>query len=405
MAEGELRLDPREEPAPGGVAGDLRGGVAGRSGESSAGPSGAVAPETPGPETGGVPGSSRPLDGSLLIVPPLRRRRRQRPPRPPGEPGALAGALQGRFLVPVRAGLGRAVRVAGAAGERAGEFLRGLRSQAGRAARRVPPGDESPPTGVVSGESVPVAGDGPRMTGEEASAKAPREAPPAGPAMPASPATPASRPAAPSVSSSSPDVAAVPRDAEAGPDPASFGWLLLAVIYLLTATYTAQPAPGEGLFGAAIAGGDRMAAWLVVVPYLFAGVYTGLTRDGRGWLYPLSFAFWPLAIERGLLYLFGLGGQWMMAGFPDGWQEAAGLETALAFTRETLAPFATTTYVALAPASLALTAAVSWATHRLTAGLRGHAGRHTQDPARGGHGMSRLRGRLQGSMLRRAPHA
>lgn len=155
-----------------------------------------------------------------------------------------------------------------------------------------------------------------------------------------------------------------------GADPAPLGWFLLTLVHLFTAVYTARPAPGEGLFGAAPEGGPRMAAWLIVVPSLFAGLYTGLTRAGRGWLYPLTFAFWPLVVERGLLYLFGMAGQWMLAGFPAGWREASRFEAALAFTRETLAPFATPAYVALAPAGLGITVVTCWLTGRLHRVLR-----------------------------------
>ena len=164
-------------------------------------------------------------------------------------------------------------------------------------------------------------------------------------------------------------------------DPAPLGWFLLTLVYLFTAVYTARPDPDAGLFGADPAGGPRMAAWLLVLPYAAAGVYTGLTGAGRSWIYPVTFTFWPLAVERAALYLYGMAGQWMLAGFPEGWREALPLAGALAFTRDTLAPYATVAYLALAPGSLALALAV----HGLIrlAARRWHAARRGRPARRG----------------------
>lgn len=148
-------------------------------------------------------------------------------------------------------------------------------------------------------------------------------------------------------------------------DPAPLGWFLLAVTYALTAVYSAVPAAGSTLFGAGAQGAGRMAAALVVIPYVLAGVYTGCTAGGRGWLYPATFAAWPILLERLALYLFGMAGQWMVAGFPHGWREALPLDTALAFTRATLAPYATVGYLAAGAASLALAVGVFFATRWL----------------------------------------
>ena len=141
-------------------------------------------------------------------------------------------------------------------------------------------------------------------------------------------------------------------------DPAPLGWFLVALAYAFTALYSAVPAEGSTLFGAGPAGAARMAVALGVVPYIVAGLYTGLTEGGRGWPYPVTFAAWPILLERLALYLYGVGGQWMLAGFPEGWRQALPLGGALGFTRETLAPYATPGYVAWGAGSLAITLAV-----------------------------------------------
>lgn len=166
-----------------------------------------------------------------------------------------------------------------------------------------------------------------------------------------------------------PDTGGVEEDELPPPvDPAPLGWFLLGVVYALTAVYSAVPAQHSTLFGAGPAGAGRMAVALAVVPYALAGLYTGLTAAGRGWLYPVTFAAWPLLLERLALYLFGMAGRWMLAGFPAGWREAVPLAAALSFTRETLAPYATPAYMAWGLGSLALTASVH-------AGVRLAAGR------------------------------
>lgn len=132
----------------------------------------------------------------------------------------------------------------------------------------------------------------------------------------------------------------------------------MVLAYAFTAVYSAVPAEGSTLFGAGPAGAARMAVALAVVPYLVAGLYTGLTDGGRGWVYPLTFAVCPLVLERLALYLYGVGGQWMLAGFPAAWRQALSVEGALAFTRETLAPYASPAYVLGGTGSLALTVGV-----------------------------------------------
>lgn len=138
------------------------------------------------------------------------------------------------------------------------------------------------------------------------------------------------------------------------PDPGPFGWFLYTLLYLFTAVYSAQPNPEAGLFGADVAGGPRMAVWLTVLPALVAGIYAGVTASGRSWWYPATLVLVPMAAERLALYLYGMAGQWMAGDFPAGWRQALALEPALAFTRETLAPYATPAYFVSAPVSLLL---------------------------------------------------
>ncbi|WP_460038537.1 hypothetical protein [Thermaerobacter litoralis] len=184
----------------------------------------------------------------------------------------------------------------------------------------------------------------------------PAERPPAGPGAPAAPAA-----GGPGAGAGEGPGVFPEQDLPPPVDPAPLGWFLLSVVYAVTALYTAVPAAGTTLFGAGPEGGGRMAVALVVLPYLFAGLYTGLTHGGRGWVYPVTFAAWPLLLERLALYLFGFAGRWMQEGFPDGWREALPVASALAFTREALAPYATPAYGAAGAASLALTVAVFFA--------------------------------------------
>ncbi|HEY8393917.1 MAG TPA: hypothetical protein VIK92_03855 [Thermaerobacter sp.] len=302
-------------------------------------------------------------DGSLLLVPPPRRRRQgQAAGRGTARPGERAAILAGRirgFLEAaaetVRAGFGSTRARVTAAAAKARERLVRWRARMGRG---TPAGAGAAATAGHArawlGRWRARAGRGTRLGSREAAAVP----------VTAGPVEPGAEPGA-GMAGPEAAPAAVAGEALAGADPAPFGWFLLTVVYLLTAIYSALPAPGEGLFGAALAGGSRMAAWLVVAPYLFAGLYTGVTGAGRGWVYPLTFTFWPLIIERGLLYLFGMAGQWMQVGFPAGWREAMDLQAALAFTRETLAPYATPVYVALAPAGLAIAMVTWWVTGRL----------------------------------------